>query len=164
MAIISLLLAAILVTVDQVTKYFVTLHLKPVGKVPVIENFFNLTYLENRGAALGSMQNLHWLLIPATIIGCLFLVVLLFRYKEHTMLSYMAMALIIAGGVGNLIDRIRFRFVVDFLDFPWFGYVFNAADCWVTVGAVLLMVAIIRHDGKQKKREAPKTKDMENEA
>jgi lipoprotein signal peptidase len=167
MAFLSLFIAALLIAADQVSKYFVIQNLKPIGSVPVIEGFFNLTYLENKGAAFGFMQNLQWFFIPATIIGCTALTIVLFRYKKHTFLSYVSLLLVIAGGIGNLIDRIYLGYVVDFFDFPFFGYIFNVADCCVTVGAVLLIITVFLHDKRdrvEKQRELENSESGEDES
>lgn len=150
---ISLALTAVLVFVDQVSKYIIVQRVKPVGAVAVIRNFFYLTYLENRGAAFGSMSDMRWLFMPLTAVGCVGLLVFLIRYKNHTFWSCIAITLVLAGGVGNMIDRVVKGYVVDFLDFPFFGYIFNFADCCVVVGAVFILIAYTiseRNDKRQK--------------
>lgn len=164
MTVVILAIAAVLAIVDQVSKYFVLLNLKPIGSVEVIHNFFSLSYLENTGVAFGFLENMRWLYIPMTIIGCGALIVFLFKYKHHTFLSYSAVALILAGGVGNLIDRIVLGYVVDFLYFHFFPYIFNFADCCVTVGAVLFVIAVFTGTGgKRKVTTEEKANNPENE-
>lgn len=143
MAVIALLAAVVLAAADQLIKVLVLGHLKPVGSISIIDNFFSLTYVENYGAAFGILQNQKWLFIVLTAIISCIIIYALFAYKSHTFLSYSAAILILAGGIGNIIDRIRLGFVVDYLSFSFFSPVFNFADCCVTVGTVLLIIHVL---------------------
>lgn len=156
MAILSLIITALLVGIDQGSKFFVIKYLYPAGRVEVIPNFFYLTYLENRGAAFGSMANMRWLFMPLTVVGCVGLAVFLLYYKKHTVWSRIAVILVLAGGIGNMADRVILGYVVDFFDFPFFGYIFNFADCCVVVGAAFLVVAYIIAERNEKKRNSKK--------
>lgn len=146
------LVAALLVAVDQLTKYFVLRHLKPVGSIEVIKNFFFLSYVENRGAAFGFLAGHRWLFMPLTAIGCFALLAFLLLYKKHGFLSRTAVTLVLAGGIGNMIDRIALGYVVDFINFPFFGYVFNIADCCVVVGACCFIIAFALQERKEHKK------------
>ena len=84
------------------------------------------------------------------VIAAAVILVLLFRYKHHSFFSYTTSALLIAGGLGNLIDRIVHGFVVDFIHVLFFGYVFNFADCCITVGAVLFVIHMLFFSYKEK--------------
>ena len=110
-----LVVAVVLLAIDQISKYFVLTALKPVGTVTVIPGLLELTYVENTGAAFGLFKNAIWLVIAVTVIAAAVILVLLFRYKHHSFFSYTTSALLIAGGLGNLIDRIVHGFVVDFI-------------------------------------------------
>lgn len=143
------IIIVLLVAADQLIKYLITLHLQPVGQIEVIENFFYLQYLENRGMAFGLLQDHRWIFIVMTILGCTAMFVFLVRYKKHTFWSYTALTLVIAGGIGNLIDRIFLGYVIDYIYFTFFGYVFNFADCCVTVGAVLMIIAVFASGEKK---------------
>lgn len=138
-AFVALILSVVLLAADQVTKYYVLRDLKPVGAVPVIPHFMEFSYVENRGAAFGLFQNSMWLVGIFSVIAFVALVLSLFLYKNHSFFSYSAVTLILSGGIGNLIDRLRFGYVVDFIHVLFFDYIFNFADCCVTVGAVLLV-------------------------
>lgn len=160
--VLCLVLMAVLVVIDQITKYFVVLNLKPIGSVNVIGEFFRLSYLENTGAAFGMLENHRWIFISITILGCLALIIFMFVYKHHNFFSYAAITLIVAGGVGNLIDRIINGYVVDFLSFNFFRYTFNFADCCVTVGAVCVIIAFIISE-KESLKESKNSKISEDE-
>ena len=143
-AIISLVL---LIALDQATKFWAYNYLQPVGSI-VITDFFRLTYLENRGAAFGIMYGATFFLVSVTI-GVL--VFLFFYYrkipsgKPHTYLK-IALILFTGGAVGNLIDRIFQGFVVDFFHVIIFGYhfpVFNMADIFIVVGAIIFSILTI---------------------
>lgn len=152
-ALVALLVSAALLCVDQVTKYYVLLDLKPIGSFSVIPHFLEFSYVENRGAAFGLFQNSMWLISAFSLIAFVALAVSLVCYKGHSFFSYCAVTLIFSGGVGNMIDRFRFGFVVDFIHVLFFDYIFNFADCCVTVGAVLLICHAVVLTLREKKRE-----------
>ena len=143
MPIIALLLAVTAVVADQLLKLLVVARLKPVGDITVIPGFFHLTYVENPGAAFGILANHRWIFITVTFLICIVIVWLIFAYKEHAFFSYTASILILAGGVGNIIDRLMNGYVVDYLHVLFFPFVFNFADCCVTVGTALLILHLL---------------------
>ncbi len=133
----------VLVGLDQMTKFLAVRFLKEGEDLILIPEVFSLTYLENRGAAFGMLENKQWFfIIGAALISCLAAYVVIRTPKQKQYAWLIAdMALVMAGAVGNLIDRIVFGFVIDFfyfslIDFP----VFNVADIYVTVGAILFFV------------------------
>lgn len=141
--IIVLLLAAI----DQVSKYFVLDLLRFSNAVILIDNFLRLNYVENRGAAFGILQNQQLFFIVVTSMVILAVVVYRIRYKGFSKAANFSLDLIIAGAIGNLADRVRLNYVVDFIDVNFWGYydfpVFNFADICVVVGTLLLALLII---------------------
>ena len=142
------------VAIDQYIKMLVLAQLQPLGRVEVIPGLFQLIYVENRGAAFGILANYQWLFIVLTSVICLAMAASLIWYKHHTGLTRTAATLIIAGGLGNLIDRVRLNFVVDYLHVEFFPPVFNFADICVTVGCglmVLYVVLFADHNGRPKK-------------
>lgn len=155
MILLPLVILAVLVGVDQGIKYITSVGLKPVGNVEIINGFFNLTYVENRGAAFGMLEGGKWLFIILTIIIC---VVLAFYYakianENRLFIVRCAIVLICSGAIGNAIDRLVRGYVVDMLNFNIFGYdfpVFNFADICVCVGAFLLIVGILLFDREDK--------------
>jgi len=139
-----IILILALIGIDQATKWYVLVNRLQFNKFPVIKDFFYLTYVENRGAAFGILQDFRWFFIILTIVA----VGLMTWYfiKNKNRVARMALALIISGAVGNFIDRLIRGYVVDFLDFYPFGYdfpVFNAADICINVGAFLFIIYIV---------------------
>ncbi len=143
MPVIALLLSAAAIAADQVIKILVMQNLKPIGKFTAINGFLNFYYLENRGAAFGMLQNQRWFFITVTLLITVLIIIALFRYNNHEFFSYTASILIIAGGIGNLIDRVFRGYVIDYISVSFFPPIFNFADCCVTVGTVLLIIHIL---------------------
>ena len=131
---------------DQFTKYLAVRYLKPIGNYPLIPGVFSLQYLENRGAAFGIMQGQKPFLITMTILILLVVGWIYFK-MPHTKRFYplrLVSILLVAGAVGNLIDRIRLRFVVDFFFFELINFpVFNVADIFVVVACILFVIVIL---------------------
>lgn len=103
-----------------------------------------------------------WFVVAVTLAVSAVIIVLLFRYKHHTFLSYATSALLIAGGLGNLIDRILHGFVVDYIHVLFFDYIFNFADCCITVGAVLFVLHVLffSRDHQEKKSLPQETEEQ----
>ena len=144
-----------LVFLDQLTKWLVVLKLKPIHDFPIIDKIFHLTYIENRGAAFGILQGKHLFFIIMTIIVMGFIGIYYYRLPHERKYNWMRFALTLlgAGAIGNLIDRIRLGYVIDFLYFKLINFpVFNFADMCVVVGVSILIVFIlINPDEKQTK-------------
>ena len=138
---------------DQLTKFLVNKYMDLYESIPLIKDFLHLTYTTNKGAAFGMMEDQRWIFIvisTVTIIGFM-----VYHYLGHAenMLYGSAIALVVSGGIGNMIDRLGFGFyvnkdgmgeVIDFIDFCgiWKA-IFNGADSFVCVGAGLLVLALI---------------------
>lgn len=136
-------IVALVVAVDQITKYIVVSNVKPQGSVGFIPHVLDFVYSENRGVAFGLFQDATWLFIVLTsVVIVAFLILLIKNYKTSKLFS-IASALIIGGGVGNLIDRIRLGYVVDFLQLSFFNPICNLADYAITFGTVLLIVYLL---------------------
>ena len=137
------IIIAILIGLDQIIKYWALNYLKEIESIPVINNIFNLTYVENRGAAFGMLQNNQSIFVVVAILASVFGLYYVHTKKVNN-LGKIGILLVISGAIGNLIDRVRLGFVVDYLDFHiiW-SYVFNLADCFVVVGTILLCLYII---------------------
>lgn len=138
-----LIAAAGLVGLDQWTKYLAASGLTE--PIPLWAGVFELQYCENRGVAFGMLQGQRWVFIPLTLLVVGLLAMMLFRSEwRRSRVFCISAALIIAGGIGNLIDRIFRGYVTDFLYFKLIDFpIFNVADCYVTVGAVLLFVYLL---------------------
>lgn len=143
MALLAVIIAIVLVAVDQLTKLYAINVIKPQGAVTLIENFYYLTYTENRGAAFGILQNGRVFFIAVTLTIFAAFAYILYKYKIEGKLFFTSVVLIFGGGVGNLVDRIFRGYVVDFLQFSFFSPICNLADYFITVGAVLLIISVM---------------------
>lgn len=141
--------AVILIAIDQVTKFWVEEFLRDGtggASVTVIPGLLSFEYLENAAAAMGMFDGMIYLVMIMSAAVSAAIIAGVFLYKNHTWASYTSAALLLAGGVGNLIDRLTNvtpggeRVVVDFIHIEFFPYIFNFADCCVTVGAVFLLL------------------------
>ncbi len=156
-----ILISLFVVLSDQITKYLVTLFMDLNEEIPVIKGFFSLLYVTNNGVAFGMLSGFGTiskiLIAFLTVLIVVFAVIILLRGKLQHSLGTISAAMVIGGGVGNLIDRVFRRFVVDFFAFTfgsWKFAVFNIADMFVTVGTVLFLVYFIFLH-KEKKEEEP---------
>jgi len=158
--------AAAVIAVDQLTKLAVVRTLSLTDSVPVIPGFFDLVSVRNRGAAFGFLNRSDidwqfWLFLAATLVAT-WAIVSLIRRSGYAPLLWTGLALVMGGALGNLIDRIRMREVVDFLDFyvgDMHWPAFNVADIAICVGAGLAALAmLLGHDRRPCPDEAPKEK------
>lgn len=157
--------ATAMVIADQLTKQWAvnTLRGNPEGDLTAIPGLLEFTYLENSAAAMGLFAGMICLVIILGLVVAAGIVFAIFRYENHSWASNIASALILAGGVGNLIDRMvnvgpnGERFVVDFIHVMFFPYIFNVADCCVTVGAVFLGIHVIMCAWKERKLAGQKS-------
>lgn len=150
-----LIVMAAAVVIDQVLKLIVINTLEIGQTIPLIEGVFHFTYIRNYGAAFSILQNKQEFLIIITAMVMLAAAVVMFKnIKNFSRLASFSLAAIIGGGIGNIIDRIRFGYVVDFLDFRLIGFpIFNFADCCVVIGAFALIAAVFiseKKDGEKK--------------
>ena len=142
------------IAIDQFTKWLAVKFLMPITTKPLIEGVLHLTYVENRGAAFGMLADNRWVFIVISTLTILALLFYLFAGYSQNRLYTIPIALIISGGIGNMIDRLALGYVVDFIDFRLINFaVFNGADSFVCVGAALLLVALIIDLIKEYKKE-----------
>ena len=138
--IVSLAVISVLTAADQLIKYFVLTYLKPIGEKLVIPGVLRFTYVENDGAMMGLFVGKAQVMMWITVVIIAVLLVLLMMKKIKFGFNYCCLVAIIAGGIGNLIDRFRLGFVIDYIDVLFVKfYVFNFADCLITVGAFLII-------------------------
>ena len=132
------------IVLDQLTKLLATKFLEPVGTFPIITDALHLTYVMNKGAAFGMLSNHRWVFMIISTAAIIGMGIFLFLGKEQNRLYGISLAMIISGGIGNMIDRVALGYVVDFIDFRLINFaVFNGADSFVCVGAALLILALI---------------------
>ncbi|HCI59882.1 MAG TPA: signal peptidase II [Ruminococcus sp.] len=143
MPFISLIVGAVLVIIDQIIKYFVSAYLQPVGSVSVIDNIFSLTYVENKGVAFGMFSDMRWIFVALTSILLVIIIFYMFKKRPKGKFFYVCAALIIGGGIGNLIDRIFYGYVIDYLSLSFFPPVCNFADYCITAGTIMLVIYLL---------------------
>ncbi len=139
--------AIAVIVLDQITKAVITEKLFMYGSHKVIDGFFSLVYVMNPGAAFGFLAGApeifrYLFFISITVLAILLIIYYILKSKSQDVLIVISLSLIFGGAVGNLIDRIRFGAVVDFLDFyigTWHWPAFNAADSAISIGAVLMI-------------------------
>lgn len=145
---------AVLTIIDQITKIVISANLKGKEKIIIIPKLLSFEYLENNGAAWGIFPGKTILLSIFTFIFTLIIFIVIFIIEKNILLLNIKkkififiqflLAILTAGAVGNLIDRIRYGYVVDFLQFEFIKFpIFNLADCYVTVSAVVLVVILL---------------------
>lgn len=144
------ILAFIVIAVDQVSKIVVRTAMEIGESIPVLGDFFRLTYIENTGAAFSMLSGQRALLIAVPVIAIALGIWYLHRNRGEHWSLYASWAMIISGGIGNLIDRIAFGSVTDMFDFSIFPPIFNVADIGVTVGCGLFMLYVIAGDKLKK--------------
>ena len=155
-----------LVTVDQVTKLMASSMLTAGESVDVIAGVFRFTYVENRGAAFGMLSEHRWVFMILSTLAIVALFIYLWKFRPDSELGCMALSMIIAGGIGNMLDRCYLGYVVDFLDFCAFPeiwmWVFNVADVCVCVGGGLMVLwLILSMVVDAKKAKEPKDENKE---
>ena len=146
----ALLCASIIfgtVFIDFITKKLVMVTMKLGESIPLIPGVLNLTYITNDGAAFGSFSEHRWVFMTLSTIMLVGLIVLLIIWDRPKPTIYIGTSMAIGGGIGNMIDRIAYGTVVDFIDFCAFPelwmWIFNGADSFVCVGAALLIIYYI---------------------
>ena len=156
----NLLAAAALIGIDQAIKLWATNMLQPVGAMPLIPHVVELQFVLNPGMAFSLLSGKQLFLIIATSIALILVAYGLFFRSRGRYLQQAALLLILAGGIGNLIDRIAHGFVVDYIHVLFFDYVFNFADCCITVGAVLFVIHVLffTREGKETLPREPESK------
>lgn len=153
--IILLSLAGFIIVLDQISKLYISHHFELHESISLIPNFFNLTYIQNKGAAFGllakapeSFRIPFFIIVPFLVLT---IIILIFKKTKQTeLLMITSLSLILGGAIGNFIDRIRFNYVIDFLDFHWFHKyhwpAFNIADATIVAGVVFLIFYTLTHD------------------
>ena len=136
-----LILSLVGVALDQISKWLCVLYLEPVGSVTLIPGLLKLTYLHNEGAAFGSLSDHRWVFMIFSTVAIIGVTFYLLFLSEQNRWMRASLALIISGGIGNMIDRISLGYVIDMIDFYgiW-PYIFNVADSFVCVGAGMMVL------------------------
>lgn len=141
------------VIIDQVTKLLAVKFLMPINTFPIIEGALHLTYSENTGAAFGMLKNSRWVFMVFSVIAIIAIITYFFAAKPRDKWCILALSFILGGGIGNMIDRVIYGYVVDFIDFRLINFaIFNGADSFITVGAAILVAWFIVSEVKNAKK------------
>ncbi len=151
----------LILLLDQITKFYVDSSMRLHESIPVIQGFFNITYVRNPGAAFGFLADASPLFrsiffVAVTVLAIILVVHYIWKSRAEEPFLTFALALILAGAVGNLIDRVRLGEVIDFLDVYIGSYhwpAFNVADSAISVGAVILFIELTRR-GSEKQADS----------
>lgn len=145
---ISLLVAFLIIVIDQVTKWIIASSMKIGDSYEVIPNFLNITSHRNNGAAWGILSGKMFFFYIITVIILIVLVLFFIKEAQYNLFMQLAISLLFAGALGNFIDRLFNGEVVDFIDTNIFGYdfpIFNVADSSLTIGVILVIIALLKH-------------------
>lgn len=151
---VSILIIAASIGVDQLIKYLITANFELGQTKSLIPNILSLTHIRNSGAAWSIMEGKTWFLVGLPIIVMAAALVFMYKKRGGSKLMLSSLALIIGGGIGNLIDRIRLHEVVDYLKTDFINFpIFNFADICVVCGAVMFCVYMVFFDESDKKSD-----------
>lgn len=168
---LTVLSILIMVVLDQLSKWLAVVYLQPVGSVPFIPGVLRLTYAHNTGAAFSMLAGKQEFLIGITAVAMLVMLCILLRRKAPNAFAHWGLAMVVGGGIGNLIDRVLNGYVVDYFDVVFMKFaIFNVADCFVVVGCVCLFIGVLFSEAFDARRtrkaavQAPEAAaDMEEE-
>lgn len=149
---VYIILVAILIALDQVSKYVIDKNFFEGDTLGVITDFFHITYVKNRGIAFGMFQGKLDIISVATVIAIIAIIYYLYKDRNKMpILEKIGFNFILAGAIGNMIDRVARGFVIDMIDFRgiWV-FVFNLADVWINIGVLLILLEYF-FDNKKKK-------------
>ncbi|MCB0390652.1 MAG: signal peptidase II [Bdellovibrionales bacterium] len=157
---ILIAISGFIIAFDQLTKMYVHTHFLLGESVQVIPGFFDFTYVRNEGAAFGifreaadSFRNIFFKLMPP--LAVIFIIYILRGIPENDKIKALALSLVCGGAIGNYIDRLRFNYVIDFLDFhyqkKWSFPAFNVADSAIVIGISILMILMYVQWKEEKK-------------
>ena len=148
------ILAILLIAADQLVKFLVRANIPMGESVPFLPHILDLTYVQNTGAAFSILMEHTWLLTLASAAVVLILCALVVKGRFKGRLGMWSAALVLSGGVGNLIDRALFGFVTDMFETTFIRFpVFNVADCCITIGVPLLFLYVMLFWGKEDQKE-----------
>ena len=144
-------LILVILLVDFYTKYIVRNDVRFIKGVPIIPNLLSLIYVKNEGAAFSMLSGYRIALIIISSLAIILGIYAITRLYRNNKIIFLAVSMVIAGGIGNLIDRIFFGFVTDMISLSFFPPVFNVADISVTLGCIILIIYIIAFDSSNEK-------------
>ena len=152
-----LLLIAMMVGIvfaDQLTKWLAVIYLQGEPSFPLWKGVLHFTYAKNEGAAFGMLSNHRWVFMVFSALAILALLFYLFYFRPKSRFVQITLAMIIGGGIGNMIDRCWLGYVIDFIDFTLIDFaIFNVADSFVCIGAAVLVLGLILEMIEEVKKE-----------
>lgn len=145
------IISGVITVVDFFVKRWTDAHLQKIGTLPIIENVFHLTYVENRGMAFGMLQNQRYFFILTTIAVLVAIVVFMIKSCKSNRFLKTGLSFVLGGAAGNLIDRAWLGYVIDLFDFRLINFpVFNVADIFVCLGAFFVIMYFLIYDDNKK--------------
>ena len=142
---VMLSFSMLLMMIDVMSKKWAESVLAPLGSMPLVRGIIGLRYAENTGAAFSAFSNSTMLLSVVSAIICAGVLIYMLRHPQCDWMAGSSLAMILSGGIGNLLDRMTRGYVVDFFELQFVEFaVFNVADICITAGAVLLFIALLR--------------------
>ena len=158
---ITTIIAVILIAVDRITKNWAAQALAS-GDIAVIDKVLYFRYTENTGVAFSMFSDNRWVLVGLTSVMLIVALAFFLSGKIKDKLELFALSLIIAGGVGNLIDRLSLGYVIDFIDVRIINFaIFNVADMCITIGAILVCIAAFAAEKREKREQESKQKALD---
>lgn len=145
-------IALLVLGLDQLTKWWIVKNMHYGQSITVVENFFYITSHRNRGAAFGILQNQMWFFVIITIAVIIAVVYYMQKHAKNQPLLRLALGLVLGGAIGNFLDRIFRKEVVDFLDVKFSSYnypIFNVADSALVVGVILIFIQTLLESKKK---------------
>jgi signal peptidase II len=150
--------------VDQIVKIIISSTMSVGETIPVIKDIFHFTYIRNEGAAFGMLSEHRWVFMIISSVAIVAMCIYLFKFCKERMLTRIGIALVIGGGIGNMIDRIFLGYVVDMIDCRFIDfYIFNVADSCVCVGAGIVFLGVLLDTIKEIKENKAKKLAENNE-
>ena len=144
----------LIIAFDQITKYLAEAQLTGGKIVTFIPGVVQFRYARNTGMAFSLFSGARWFFVALTVVVCAGVLWYMFKDKCHSLWMYWSLGVVVSGGLGNLIDRVRFGYVVDFIEPTFMNFaVFNIADSAVTLGAISLVIYLVCDLFKSKKEE-----------
>lgn len=160
---ISIIIAILAVILDQLFKYLVVVNIPLGDTANFIPGLLNFTYIRNTGVAFGMFKDARLFFIIFTLIVIGLILFFMIKNKDKSKVFYIACGLILGGGIGNLIDRIRLGYVIDFLSLSFFSPICNFADYCITAGTILLIIYLLFiYKSKPKNKEKANAKSSSN--
>ena len=165
MTVILIAVIAAVIGLDQLTKWLTVVNLEEYESFPVWQDVFHFTYVKNTGMAFGMLKDHRWVFMVFSTIAIIALIIYLFRFRPESRWMQVSMAMIIGGGIGNMIDRVFLGYVVDFIDVTLINFaVFNIADSFVCIGAGIMILCLVLDLIKEIKLEKAKKAEEQNHA